>query len=661
MNMNVSGAPPSKRAKVKDDSNSDRLLLLEADVEKTQKSKIEHQSLVSPKLKTQDILIDDIVHVLLKEGKRALEQSKSIKEILFPSKVEIEFRLGTLVSDSSFHQGIKKSDFEALLRIFRGDSSFLEEYVEESDYFFDKLGGGSIRVSYDEKMKTCKRAQCKDRLIHLNYPLKSVIGYDMRLSISIETKCFLPEILEDNWNLRRVKRRWSYWNFNHSYRVDLTQVTSFDSKDNPVSATIFEIEFEFSDESVKLCEHNEREPLRSIVSSLVKQLAFTFDQVSKMQNWNYFPQLLLEKVDSEKAAELRSICYRMVTGKECTEETPLDFPGSMPVNLSRRHIATIQSKPYFVSEKTDGIRYMLFVKKSEGVFLIDRKFDFHFVSGFSSLEDAYADVGPTLLDGEMIRCIRTQGPMFLIFDCVMFNGVSVVNETLSRRLEKIRLAVKRYRMQVVSKDETSNLPFEIGGKPIMPKDSFEDLEGHIKLDKQGEHIFEDHARHHRTDGFIFAPDERYHPKTCPNLLKWKYPEKMSIDFKVCFRDNGTALYFTCLGPHGMDIEYQASLSEEDMRRLKLDIERQPDKGQLIVEMSHNHLRGEWRYLLLRNDKNRANFVGIVFDTLEVLSENISLNELLYRISSTTETDDWETRVQEASNAIRKLSKQKKNK
>lgn len=34
-----------------------------------------------------------------------------------------------------------------------------------------------------------------------------------------------------------------------------------------------------------------------------------------------------------------------------------DFPGSMPINFSRRIMNDLQSKEYFVSEKTDGVRW----------------------------------------------------------------------------------------------------------------------------------------------------------------------------------------------------------------------------------------------------------------------------------------------------------------
>ena len=45
----------------------------------------------------------------------------------------------------------------------------------------------------------------------------------------------------------------------------------------------------------------------------------------------------------------------------------VDFIGNMPVNLSRKSLtSTIQRRSYFVTEKTDGVRYLLYIVKDAG-------------------------------------------------------------------------------------------------------------------------------------------------------------------------------------------------------------------------------------------------------------------------------------------------------
>jgi hypothetical protein len=68
-----------------------------------------------------------------------------------------------------------------------------------------------------------------------------------------------------------------------------------------------------------------------------------------------------------------------------------EFPGSMPIVFSRRYFPIVQTKPYFVSEKTDGIRYLMLVLP-EGIYCIDRKYHFRYLR-FDLLSELYAQEG----------------------------------------------------------------------------------------------------------------------------------------------------------------------------------------------------------------------------------------------------------------------------
>lgn len=58
-----------------------------------------------------------------------------------------------------------------------------------------------------------------------------------------------------------------------------------------------------------------------------------------------------------------------------------------------------------------------------------------------------------------------------------------------------------------------------------------------KEEKTGQRFYKDDIRYHKTDGIIFTPDESYHPKTTYNLFKWKYVDKLSVDFRVTKGNN----------------------------------------------------------------------------------------------------------------------------
>ena len=58
------------------------------------------------------------------------------------------------------------------------------------------------------------------------------------------------------------------------------------------------------------------------------------------------------------------------------------FPGAQPVSFERKHIGDLLNENYFVSEKADGVRVLLFtrvVSNKEESYLIDRKNNYYFL------------------------------------------------------------------------------------------------------------------------------------------------------------------------------------------------------------------------------------------------------------------------------------------
>lgn len=305
-------------------------------------------------------------------------------------------------------------------------------------------------------------------------------------------------------------------------------------------------------------------------------------------------------------------------------------------------------QPFYISEKTDGIRYMMLIIRGKGVFIADRKFDFFQVMDFDGLDSLLAPDDFTLLDGEMVLHVKENKPMFLIFDALVINGESLVNENLTARLASIRdKVVLPYRHAVETKIFRRPPPFTIIGKQFFPKKAIRSLfQTHIK-EEHGERYYVDEKRHHKTDGIIFTPDEKYQPKTCQNLFKWKYIEMWSIDLKVGFSHQAKRLLsFSCQGDHGYEVPYDLNLKSDDFNRLLKDIQVQRNRNNIIVECSFDHWSGDWKYLKIRSDKVKPNYIKIVFDTLEAISENIPKEELLYRVPIEPGDDHWKQAVQE---------------
>src|SRR5689334_13839830 len=83
-------------------------------------------------------------------------------------KLEIEVRFG-LISGEAFRAGIRKDDYDAFLRVMEQDTHFTCDFIEESDYLYEKGTGANHRVTFDEESKKCISAQIKTRFGIFNF------------------------------------------------------------------------------------------------------------------------------------------------------------------------------------------------------------------------------------------------------------------------------------------------------------------------------------------------------------------------------------------------------------------------------------------------------------------------------------------------------------
>lgn len=81
------------------------------------------------------------------------------------------------------------------------------------------------------------------------------------------------------------------------------------------------------------------------------------------------------------------------------------FPGSQPVSMDLKNIAFLQQKPYRVSWKADGTRYMMLILKENEVYFFDRDNSCFQVTGmrFPCRDELKAHIFDTLIDGVRIK------------------------------------------------------------------------------------------------------------------------------------------------------------------------------------------------------------------------------------------------------------------
>ena len=112
------------------------------------------------------------------------------------------------------------------------------------------------------------------------------------------------------------------------------------------------------------------------------------------------------------------------------------FPGPQPVSIERRHFLHLQTKPYVVCEKSDGVRHvMLFFTFGENKLsvLVNRAFEVT-VLPLTVSKSVYDG---TVLDGELI-----DQKLFLIYDAVKVDGTYIGDRNLIQRLTAAEPVVK---------------------------------------------------------------------------------------------------------------------------------------------------------------------------------------------------------------------------
>ncbi|XP_021922077.1 mRNA-capping enzyme [Zootermopsis nevadensis] len=206
------------------------------------------------------------------------------------------------------------------------------------------------------------------------------------------------------------------------------------------------------------------------------------------------------------------------------------FPGCQPVSMDTKNISLLGVKPYRVSWKADGTRYMMLILQENEIYFIDRDNSVFQVSGlkFPHRKDFKRHLVNTLLDGEMVidKVNGQDIPRYLAYDIIKFDGCDVGRSAFYPvRLACIEKEIVQPRHQAMKEGriDKSSEPFSVRLK------QFWDI-------TQAERLLSDKFSKmlsHEPDGLIFQPSkEPYIPGSCSEVLKWKPLSHNSVDFKL---------------------------------------------------------------------------------------------------------------------------------
>lgn len=344
------------------------------------------------------------------------------------------------------------------------------------------------------------------------------------------------------------------------------------------------------------------------------------------------------------------------------------FPGAQPVSFSRKHLRELTERDYFLVEKTDGLRCLLYCHQIDGdnglqeaQFLIDRKNKYWFIqSGYLHIPppsanpqarppyDNHAWHLNTLLDGELVRQKWPNGKeqlTFLIFDILTLDGENITQRDYGQRIAKIeRSIIKPW--EAFAKDwpdEAKVQPFQLALKrpqaPYGAEMMFKEVIPKLP---------------HGNDGLIFTcKDTGYVCGTDEHILKWKPPHENTVDFRLRlgmfpmdvdengeqFEDFDGKPEIELLVWHGNKKDDDGYQKFADLHLEDAEWEAMKSMQQMfdwrIMECWRDSVTGKWRPKIekdgtprFRDDKEQANHVSVVQSVIESIEDAVSEEELI---------------------------------
>lgn len=318
---------------------------------------------------------------------------------------------------------------------------------------------------------------------------------------------------------------------------------------------------------------------------------------------------------------------------------PEKFPGAQPVSFTLEHIQELKEENYFVCEKSDGMRVLMFARFNEATgtpetFLIDRKNDYRYLQEIH-LPSPNANASTkgfhhlTIIDGELVFDREKDGSKvlrYLAFDLLCIDGRVMINRPFTSRQGHLRTNVVTPFLEYVKKNKIAT-PLDIQAKTMGRS------YGMIHILKE-----EVPTLKHRSDGLIFTSvDAKYDLGTCIKMLKWKPPHENSVDFKLQIEGRGPTqppIFHLGIWKGGDNYTTvdKMGVTSSEWRQWKSMFSPKPESrlDGRIVEVSYDPKHcppHKWRFMRFRDDKLHANHVSVLEKIKKSIADNIDIKML----------------------------------
>lgn len=508
--------------------------------------------------------------------------------------------------------------------------------------------------------------------------------YDLRIDVATETPISLESL--STWMQQRKKRRYTFTakNLSAPWKIDLTHIEctkngamNSNSSNSNISDSVsgsdsekeIELEFELLPTAKFhwLKETNETK-VKEMTKFMAEQLLSLVDYCIPFDSDTALESSVEAVVNADFVGPIHKLNASILpqtqsSSRQNGEANSIDFLGSMPVNLTRQSLATVLANDYFMTEKSDGVRYLLYVV-SDGsgkptAVLFDRAKNIFRFRGSCEVGSALGQ--GTVLDGELVFNLKFKTHAFLVFDVLLWQGLSQLQKPFLDRLNLIKdVILANYSKNIeklLHRSSSAARPINLIRKTFVRKEEgIQTLLSKIHFDASGSHriFFDSDRRNHRTDGIIFQPNGPYVPHRHFGLLKWKWADLRSVDLAVKISrmpmngnlmdsDRRVSLSLVCAGPDNTEIncsqrgDASVGLGVFDSYRLMAEVEDYllPGSPRAVVEVAYDAMAGMWTYLQHRPDKRQANYIDTVLGVFIEQAEAIGVDELEFMLNSAT--------------------------
>jgi hypothetical protein len=292
-------------------------------------------------------------------------------------------------------------------------------------------------------------------------------------------------------------------------------------------------------------------------------------------------------------------------------QTTLTFPGPMPVSLGMTNLPKLREYPYVVSQKTDGLRFLLLSYRGV-TYLASRSYDFYKVDKQLFKVSSEADRLDYLVDGELM--ISDNKYTYIIHDIITSALVSSYN--IADNFFDQRYNAAKDLMLMYIPNDTINVELK---KFYNTKD--------IKL------LISNQC--YKADGYIFTPKKKpIGTHTQYNLFKWKMYH--TFDFRM-FKTKTDEYEFFAIGKDGISETCYARITLDDDENSKLFTESLilncPDfvNGD-VIEFTTNTAANYYFPKIVRKDKEYPNSLKNILRTIDDVKNNVPLEHLISYLS-----------------------------